>query len=399
MATAWRRWSSGPWPRRPCGRPTRSSPASPRRRRWPPVDHWDDATAGADPGPSGPPSSAAFVDAAGGGLEAAGYCATGPPPRCSCRRPGSERRAGHGRSARRHPPRPPTGTAEASRRRLRPGDVGAPGGSRRRRPAEPGPRPRPGPASTPLELPPGNYEVVLEPRAVASALVYPAYMGFNGKAHAEGTSFVHLGERQWDAVVDIWDDATDPRALGVGFDAEGTPKRRLDLVQGGVSVGPDARPPLGAPRRRRADGPLGRLRGVRRLCHQPVPRRRVTSRRIGWSRQVERGLLVTDLWYNRILDPKTQVVTGLTRNGLFLVEEGEMVGRGPEPALHAVDRGRLRPGEGCWPSATTPSWWAARAASCTSPRRGWRRGPSPATPGGDRPALRKCRTPSLVSDT
>src|SRR3546814_17215726 len=39
---------------------------------------------------------------------------------------------------------------------------------------------------------------------------------------------------------------------------------------------------------------------------------------------VERGLLVTDLWYNRILDPKTQVVTGLTRNGLFLIERGEL---------------------------------------------------------------------------
>jgi predicted Zn-dependent protease len=35
---------------------------------------------------------------------------------------------------------------------------------------------------------------------------------------------------------------------------------------------------------------------------------------------------VTDLWYNRILDPKTQVVTGLTRNGLFLIEDGEVVG-------------------------------------------------------------------------
>ena len=39
---------------------------------------------------------------------------------------------------------------------------------------------------------------------------------------------------------------------------------------------------------------------------------------------MERGLLVTDFWYNRILDPKTQVVTGLTRNGLFLIEGGEV---------------------------------------------------------------------------
>jgi len=41
---------------------------------------------------------------------------------------------------------------------------------------------------------------------------------------------------------------------------------------------------------------------------------------------VERGLLVTDFWYTRILDPKTQVVTGLTRNGTFLIEDGTVKG-------------------------------------------------------------------------
>ena len=40
---------------------------------------------------------------------------------------------------------------------------------------------------------------------------------------------------------------------------------------------------------------------------------------------MERGLLVTDLWYTRVLDPRTMVVTGLTRNGVFLVEDGEVV--------------------------------------------------------------------------
>jgi predicted Zn-dependent protease len=167
--------------------------------------------------------------------------------------------------------------------------------------------------------------VVLEPRAVASALVYPAYMGFNGKAHADGTSFVHLGEQQWDAPVDIWDDATDPRALGVGFDAEGTPKRRLDLVQGGASVG------LTHDRR------SARLAGVEPTGHSVGSEAfggYATSLFLGGGDEppdrlvgaVERGLLVTDLWYNRILDPKTQVVTGLTRNGLFLIEDGQIVG-------------------------------------------------------------------------
>jgi predicted Zn-dependent protease len=41
--------------------------------------------------------------------------------------------------------------------------------------------------------------------------------------------------------------------------------------------------------------------------------------------RMRRGLLVTDLWYTRVLDPKTLVVTGLTRNGVWLVENGEVV--------------------------------------------------------------------------
>src|SRR5690606_41008533 len=40
--------------------------------------------------------------------------------------------------------------------------------------------------------------------------------------------------------------------------------------------------------------------------------------------RVERGLLVTDLWYTRVLDPKTLVMTGLTRNGVWLIEDGKV---------------------------------------------------------------------------
>jgi predicted Zn-dependent protease len=167
--------------------------------------------------------------------------------------------------------------------------------------------------------------VVLEPRAVASALLFPALYGFNGKAHAEGTSFVHLGEPQWDAAIDVWDDATDPRAQGVPFDVEGTPARRVDMVRAGVSVG------LAHDRRSaRLAGvePTGHSIGMEAFGGYPghlflgggasAPADLVGA--------VERGLLVTDLWYNRILDPKTQVVTGLTRNGLFLIEGGQVVG-------------------------------------------------------------------------
>jgi predicted Zn-dependent protease len=177
----------------------------------------------------------------------------------------------------------------------------------------------------PVELEPGTYEVVLEARAVAAMLLFPAWLGFNGKAHAEGTSFAHLGEAQFDERISIWDDGTDRRALGRPYDAEGTPKRRLDLVTDGVTVG------LAHDRRSAAlagtestghsigQESFGGYPGDLFLGAGDESLERLIA-------GVDRGLLVTDFWYNRILDPKTQVVTGLTRNGLFLIERGEVVG-------------------------------------------------------------------------
>ncbi|HEX5367445.1 MAG TPA: metallopeptidase TldD-related protein [Acidimicrobiales bacterium] len=217
----------------------------------------------------------------------------------------------------------------------------------------------------PVELPPGTYEVVLEPRAVAAVLQFPA-MGFGGKARAEGTSFVRLGRAQWDAAVDIWDDATDARALGDPFDAEGTPKRRLDLVREGVSVG------LAHDRRsaaRAGVAPTGHAVGSDVVGGRPTDLfmgggDRPPGDLVG---DVDRGLLVADLWYNRILDPRTQVVTGVTRNGLFLIEEGRLAAPvqdlrftqsvveafGPGRVLGLGDDARLVGGEGA--AAHVPS--------------------------------------------
>ncbi len=86
------------------------------------------------------------------------------------------------------------------------------------------------------DLEPGRYEVVLQPECVATIVVFLAGYGFNAKAVIEGQSFVKLGEKQFDTSIDLWDDAFDPRAMGLGFDAEGTPKRRLDLIDDGVSA-------------------------------------------------------------------------------------------------------------------------------------------------------------------
>jgi predicted Zn-dependent protease len=176
------------------------------------------------------------------------------------------------------------------------------------------------------DLDPGIYEVVLGPEAVSTVLTFLSVYGFNAKAHLEGASFVELGEQQFDPAITVLEDPTDPRAIGVPFDAEGTPRRRFALVEQGVSRA------LAHDRRtaRRADTtssgnaiPGGEGFGAIPLNIVMPGGTTPVDDLVG---SVERGLLVTQFHYCRILDPKSQVATGLTRNGTFLIENGNVVG-------------------------------------------------------------------------
>jgi predicted Zn-dependent protease len=178
----------------------------------------------------------------------------------------------------------------------------------------------------PVDVDPGSWEVILEPNCVTDILGFLVSQGFNAKHHAEGQSFVRLGEAQLDGSVSIFDDATDPRIIGLPFDAEGTPRRRLDLVRNGVclALAHDRRTARGAGTESTGHAvPGGESAG-------PVPHHLLmepgTASPEELIASVERGLLVTDFWYTRILDPKTTVVTGLTRNGTFLIENGSITG-------------------------------------------------------------------------
>ncbi len=176
------------------------------------------------------------------------------------------------------------------------------------------------------DLEPGEYEVVLEPECVAEVLAFLAFYGFNAKQVIEGQSFAKLGETQFDAKIDLVDDATDPRAIGMPFDIEGTPKRPLKLVDGGRTSG------LVHDRRtaRKLDAestghaiPGGESYGAFAANVFLASGGESPADLIG---SMERGLLVTEFNYCRVLDPKTLVVTGLTRNGTFLVEGGKVTG-------------------------------------------------------------------------
>jgi predicted Zn-dependent protease len=192
-----------------------------------------------------------------------------------------------------------------------------------------------------LELDPGRYEVVLEPSCLANMLEF-LRDGFNARTFEEGRSFVDLHAPQLDPAVTLWDDATDPRAISRGFDAEGTPKRRLDLVVDGVPVAlcHDRRTAAKAGTESTGHGFGGDMGGIPTnlfmAAGERSPEELVAS--------VDRGLLVTEFWYTRILDPKTQVVTGLTRNGTFLIEGGRVVGGVPNLRFTQSYVDALRPG-------------------------------------------------------
>ena len=191
-------------------------------------------------------------------------------------------------------------------------------------------------AADPVEIPPDRYEVVLEPTAVADILEAFSMYAFNAKAVAERRSFVRLGDSQFDASITLADDAP---AAGVAYDADGTPTRRVALVDGGVTVGltHDRRTAAAA-----GDAAASTGNGLGSASFGAVARHLalagsapggptaevdgpvVDSAAAELVAGVERGVLVTDFWYTRVLDPRTLALTGLTRNGVWLIEGGEV---------------------------------------------------------------------------
>ncbi|GAA4247623.1 TldD/PmbA family protein [Dactylosporangium darangshiense] len=189
----------------------------------------------------------------------------------------------------------------------------------------------------PVELPPGRYEVVLEPAAVADVLQMLAMYGFNAKMVLDRQSFLKLGEAQFDPSVTMVEDSALPDATAIPFDAEGTPRRRVVLVDRGVSsaVVHDRRTAARAGEGAESTGhalaggaSFGAIPTSLRLlptdggASVEVDGPAADSSVAALVAGVERGLLVTDNHYTRVLDPRTLVVTGLTRNGVWLIEDG-----------------------------------------------------------------------------
>jgi predicted Zn-dependent protease len=175
------------------------------------------------------------------------------------------------------------------------------------------------------DLDPGEYEVVLEEYAVGTLLEYLSFDGFSALALQEGRSFMELGKQVMGSNVSIWDDGQDPRGLPSAMDFEGVVKQRVDLVTEGIATGVVH------------DAATARRAGTTSTGHAlPSPN---SWGPISWNlfmapgssskeamlANTQRGVWVTRFHYVNIVHPKKAILTGMTKDGTFLIEHGRIV--------------------------------------------------------------------------
>jgi PmbA protein len=174
----------------------------------------------------------------------------------------------------------------------------------------------------------GAYTVILEPPAVSTIMQFLGYIGLGGKAFLEGRSFMtgRIGERLANELVTIVDDPVAEDSLGLPFDFEGVPAQRVALIDRGIarsvvwdrataaktgvtSTGHALPPP----------NPYGPL--PLNLRMEPG-----TATVDDMVASTDRGLLITRFHYSNVVNEKETVLTGMTRDGTFLIEDGRVVG-------------------------------------------------------------------------
>ena len=175
------------------------------------------------------------------------------------------------------------------------------------------------------EATPGDYQVVLEPPAAAELVDYLAFVGFGAKQVLDGESFLatKAGKEVAARSVTVADDASHPLSVGIGFDFEGVPRKRVEVIDEGRATQPvtDRRTAakLGLPVTGHASGsdeygpwPMNVL-----LESGPTAPDELV-------RGVDEGLLVTRFHYVNVLDRPTTLLTGMTRDGTFRIRGGEI---------------------------------------------------------------------------
>jgi predicted Zn-dependent protease len=191
----------------------------------------------------------------------------------------------------------------------------------------------------PRELPAGKYTVILEPAAVLDIVGF-MFWDFSGMAILDQRSFLtgRIGASLFGSNITIWDDVIHPLQTGPAFDGEGVRRQSVPLVENGV-VKRVVYARATAERMKRSEhkdkvGPIEATGHGFSLPNEmgemplnivfaPVNNPQTVEQMIA---STERAILVTRLWYIREVEPFEKMLTGMTRDGTFLVENGRVQG-------------------------------------------------------------------------
>jgi predicted Zn-dependent protease len=177
------------------------------------------------------------------------------------------------------------------------------------------------------EVKPGDFEVILEEPAVSEMMTYMTYLGFGARAYHEDRSFMSksLGKMVMGENITIWDDAYNHKMLPMPFDFQGVPKEKTIIIEKGkaksilydhyLAQKYKTKPTgHGFPAPNTEDAFASNLH----LMPGSTPRSQLLN-------GIKKGVLVSRFWYVRNVHPKELSITGMTRDGTFLIENGEIV--------------------------------------------------------------------------
>jgi PmbA protein len=192
-------------------------------------------------------------------------------------------------------------------------------------------------SAKPIEIPAGRYTVILEPASVLDIVGF-MFFDFGGLSILDQRSFLNnrVGTKLFGENINIWDDVAHPLQSGPPFDGEGVCRQKVQLVENGVvkrlvyarataekmnrsehkdKLGPIEATGHGFPLpNEMGEAPMNIVFGA-------TPRPNSIDQMVA---STERGVLVTRLWYIREVDPYEKILTGMTRDGTFYVEDGKV---------------------------------------------------------------------------
>jgi PmbA protein len=194
-------------------------------------------------------------------------------------------------------------------------------------------------SAAPRDIAAGKFTVILEPAAVLDIVGF-MFWDFAGQAILDERSFLNnrIGTRIFGENINIWDDVSHPLQTNCPFDGEGMCRQRVQLVENGVVKRVVyARATAEKMKRSPFAANVGPIEATghgfslpNEMGEMPVnivfgePEQPQTVNEMIAS--TEHGILVTRLWYIREVDPYEKIMTGMTRDGTFLIENGKVAG-------------------------------------------------------------------------